>query len=96
MLLGGGCYGIGAIFPLARALRQAGNRVICAIEASSAYLLYMQKELATVCDQLIIATKDGIRRRARRHSGGVGAGCGPGTGRSVHCHWLHLYDAHGH
>jgi NAD(P)H-flavin reductase/ferredoxin len=59
VLLGGGCYGIGAIFPLARALRQAGNRVICAIEASSAYLLYMQKELATVCDQLIIATKDG-------------------------------------
>jgi len=61
VLLGGGCYGIGAIFPLARALRQAGNRVICAIEASSAYLLYMEKELAAVCDQLIIATKDGSR-----------------------------------
>ncbi len=59
VLLGGGCYGIGAIFPLARTLRQAGNRVICAIEASSAYLLYMEKELAAVCDQLIIATKDG-------------------------------------
>ncbi len=59
VLLGGGCYGIGAIYPLARALRQAGNRVICAIEASSSYLLYMQKELALVCDQLIIATKDG-------------------------------------
>jgi NADH dehydrogenase/NADH:ubiquinone oxidoreductase subunit G/NAD(P)H-flavin reductase len=59
VLLGGGCYGIGAIFPLARALRQAGNRVICAIEASSSYLLYMRDELAGVCDELIIATKDG-------------------------------------
>lgn len=59
VLLGGGCYGIGAIFPLARALRQAGNRVICAIEASSSYLLYRQEELRTVCDELLLATKDG-------------------------------------
>ena len=27
VLLGGGCYGIGAIYPLARALRQAGNQI---------------------------------------------------------------------
>jgi len=59
VLLGGGCYGIGAIYPLARALRQAGNRVICAIEASSSYLLYRQEELRAVCDELILATKDG-------------------------------------
>ncbi|MGI6655423.1 MAG: sulfide/dihydroorotate dehydrogenase-like FAD/NAD-binding protein [Desulfobulbus sp.] len=61
ILLGGGCYGIGAIYPLARALRQAGNWVICAIEASSSHLLYMEEELAGVCDQLIVATKDGSR-----------------------------------
>lgn len=61
VVLGGGCYGIGAIYPLARALRAAGNRVICVIEASSAYLLYMEKELAQVCDELRIATKDGSR-----------------------------------
>ncbi len=59
VLLGGGCYGIGAIYPLAKALRKAGNRVICAIEASSSYLLYMQEKLAQVSDQLILATKDG-------------------------------------
>jgi NAD(P)H-flavin reductase/ferredoxin len=59
VLLGGGCYGIGAIYPLARALRQAGNRVICAIEASSSYLLYRKEELRAVCDELILATKDG-------------------------------------
>jgi NAD(P)H-flavin reductase/ferredoxin len=59
VLLGGGCYGIGAIYPLARALKQAGNRVICAIEASSSYLLYMRDELSEISDELIIATKDG-------------------------------------
>ncbi len=59
VLLGGGCYGIGAIYPLAKALSAAGNRVICAIEASSSYLLYMQEELAQVSDRLILATKDG-------------------------------------
>ncbi len=61
ILLGGGCYGIGAIYPLARALRAAGNRVLCAIEASSAYLLYMEEQLRTACDELLIATKDGSR-----------------------------------
>ena len=59
VLLGGGCYGIGAIYPLARALKAAGNRVICTIEASSAYLLYMEDALRQVSDELIIATKDG-------------------------------------
>ena len=61
VLLGGGCYGIGAILPLARALREVGNRVIVAIEASSAYLVYMEEQLRGVCDELIVATKDGSR-----------------------------------
>ncbi len=61
VVLGGGCYGIGAIFPIARALREAGNHVIGVIEASSDYLLYMEEKLNTVCDELIIATKDGSR-----------------------------------
>ena len=61
VLLGGGCYGIGAILPLARALREVGNRVIVAVEASSAYLVYMEEQLRGVCDELIVATKDGSR-----------------------------------
>ncbi|WP_051308945.1 sulfide/dihydroorotate dehydrogenase-like FAD/NAD-binding protein [Desulfogranum japonicum] len=59
VFLGGGCYGIGAIYPLARAFKEAGNRVICAIEAASSYLLYRQDELAEVCDHLLVGTKDG-------------------------------------
>jgi NAD(P)H-flavin reductase/ferredoxin len=61
VVLGGGCYGIGAIYPIARALKQAGNRVICVIEAASHYLLFMEKELESVSDELIVATKDGTR-----------------------------------
>ena len=59
VVLGGGCYGIGAVYPIARALKQAGNRVIIVIEASSSYLFYMEKELRSVCDELLFATKDG-------------------------------------
>jgi len=57
--LGGGCYGVGAIYPLARAMKQAGNRVIGVIEACSSYLLYQEQELREVCDELQLATKDG-------------------------------------
>jgi NAD(P)H-flavin reductase/ferredoxin len=61
--LGGGCYGVAAIYPVARAMKEAGNRVVCAIEASTRHLLYMEDELRGVCDELLIATKDGSRGR---------------------------------
>jgi NAD(P)H-flavin reductase/Fe-S-cluster-containing dehydrogenase component len=59
VVLGGGCYGVGAIYPLARAMKEAGNRVIAVIEACSSYLLHMEDELRAVCDDLRLATKDG-------------------------------------
>ncbi|OGQ99069.1 MAG: hypothetical protein A2521_00575 [Deltaproteobacteria bacterium RIFOXYD12_FULL_57_12] len=55
----GGCYGVGAIFPIARAMKEAGNRVICIEEASSHYLLHWQDKLSAVCDEFLIVTKDG-------------------------------------
>jgi len=61
VVLGGGCYGIGAIYPVARALKEAGNTVICVLEASSGFLMYMDEKMREVCDELIIATKDGSR-----------------------------------
>ena len=59
VVCGGGCYGVSAMLPIARALKKAGNRVICIEEAASAYMLYWHDELAENCDELIIATKDG-------------------------------------
>lgn len=61
VVLGGGCYGIGSIYPIARAMKKAGNRVIGVVEASSSYLFYMEKELESVCDELLFATKDGSK-----------------------------------
>lgn len=61
VVLGGGCYGVGGIYPLAKELKKAGNRVICVIEAASHYLLYWEKKLKDACDELVITTKDGSR-----------------------------------
>jgi len=55
----GGCYGIAAIMPIARAMREAGNKVISVIEARSKYLLFWQEELERVSDELIVTTGDG-------------------------------------
>ena len=59
--LAGGCYGIAAIYPLAKALKAAGNRVIGVIEGCSAHMLYFEDELSGACDQLVLVTKDGSR-----------------------------------
>jgi NAD(P)H-flavin reductase len=54
-----GCYGIGAIVGIARALREAGNRVITITEARSHYMHYYAEELGGVSDELIRTTIDG-------------------------------------
>jgi NAD(P)H-flavin reductase len=55
----GGCYGIAAMMPIARAMKEAGNKVISIIEARSKYLLFWENELKKVSDQLIVTTGDG-------------------------------------
>jgi len=54
-----GCYGIASIMPIARAMREAGNKVISVIEARSKYLLFWEERLRSVSHQLIITTGDG-------------------------------------
>jgi NAD(P)H-flavin reductase len=54
----GGCYGIASIMPIARAMKQAGNKVISIIEARSRNLLYWEDKLKSASDQLISATGD--------------------------------------
>jgi len=55
----GGCYGIGSIYPVARALKNCGNRVTAVIEARSGYLLYWKDRLKSVVDRLVVITRDG-------------------------------------
>jgi len=57
----GGCYGIGSIYPIARALKDAGNKVVTLIEARSSFLLYWEDKLAAVSDKLIVITRDGTK-----------------------------------
>jgi ferredoxin--NADP+ reductase len=59
----GGCYGIGSIYPIARALKEAGNKVYTLIEARSSFLLYWEDKLAKVSDQLFVITRDGTKGR---------------------------------
>ena len=54
----GGCYGIGAIYPVARALKEKGNRVISLVEGRSKFLLYWLDRLEAVSDRLLVSTKD--------------------------------------
>ncbi len=55
----GGCYGIGTIYPIAKALKEEGNRVITLIEARSSFLLYWEDKLKSASDELILLTRDG-------------------------------------
>jgi len=57
----GGCYGIGSIFPIARALKEKGNKVITVIEARSSYLFYWEERFREVSDKIIQITRDGTR-----------------------------------
>jgi ferredoxin--NADP+ reductase len=61
VLLIGGCYGIGSIRPIAKALAEAGNHVSALIEARSSYLLYWEDRLREVCERVVVVTRDGSR-----------------------------------
>jgi ferredoxin--NADP+ reductase len=57
----GGCYGIGSIYPIARALHEVGNRVVVVLEARSSFLLFWEDRLRAVADQLYVITRDGSK-----------------------------------
>jgi ferredoxin--NADP+ reductase len=55
----GGGVGIPPIYPIARALREAGNKVTTIIGARTKDLLIFEKELSGASDELLITTDDG-------------------------------------
>ncbi len=61
VVLLGGCYGIGSLYPVARELKQLGNRVIAMIEARGSFLLYWVDRFKQVADEVLISTFDGSR-----------------------------------
>ena len=59
----GGGVGIAPIFPIARALREAGNHVISIIGARNKDLLFWEEKMRSVSDELIVCTDDGSYAR---------------------------------
>lgn len=59
----GGGIGVAPVYPIARAYKQAGNKVVSIIGARNADLLILEKEMAAVSDVLHVTTDDGSKGR---------------------------------
>ena len=55
----GGGVGIAEVYPIARALKEAGNRVIAVLGARTKELLILENEMTALCDKTVCATDDG-------------------------------------
>ena len=55
----GGGVGIGVAYPIIKALKEAGNKVIAIIGARTKYILILEDEIREICDRLIVSTDDG-------------------------------------
>ncbi|MEW8957975.1 MAG: sulfide/dihydroorotate dehydrogenase-like FAD/NAD-binding protein [Moorella sp. (in: firmicutes)] len=55
----GGGVGVAPIFPIARALKEAGNEVISIIGARTKELLFWEDKMRAVSSELLVATDDG-------------------------------------
>lgn len=60
VLVGGG-LGIAPVFPIQRALKEAGNRVISIIGARNQDLLFWEDRMKATSDQLFVMTDDGSK-----------------------------------
>lgn len=61
VVLGGGCFGIGAIYSIAKKLKKLENYVITIIEARNDWLLYLEDEFQSISDEVIVTTSDGSK-----------------------------------
>jgi len=59
----GGGVGIAPVYPIARALKEAGNHVISIIGARTKDLLLWEDKMRAVSDELIVTTDDGSHGR---------------------------------
>jgi len=55
----GGGVGIGVVYPVIKALKEAGNNVISIIGARTKDILILEDEIRAVSDELIVTTDDG-------------------------------------
>lgn len=55
----GGGIGIAPVYPIARGMKGAGNRVISILGAKSRDILIMEEEMRAVSDEVLVTTNDG-------------------------------------
>ena len=55
----GGGVGIAEVYPIARAFKEAGNRVIAVLGARTKDLLILEPEMRALCDKTVSTTDDG-------------------------------------
>jgi ferredoxin--NADP+ reductase len=60
----GGGTGIAVLYPIARAMKKAGNEVVGVIGARTKSLLILEDEMRAVTDELVVTTDDGSYGRA--------------------------------
>jgi ferredoxin--NADP+ reductase len=63
VILVGGGVGIAEIYPVAKALKEAGNQLTVILGARSKDLLILEEELSTVSDEFFVTTDDGSSGR---------------------------------
>jgi NAD(P)H-flavin reductase len=59
----GGGVGIAPVYPIARSLKKAGNKIISIIGARNKDLLFWEDRMKSVSDELIVTTDDGSYAR---------------------------------
>ncbi|HUN64988.1 MAG TPA: sulfide/dihydroorotate dehydrogenase-like FAD/NAD-binding protein [Bacteroidota bacterium] len=59
----GGGVGTAELYPIAKALREAGNTIYSIVGARSKDLIILEDEMASISDELFITTDDGSYRR---------------------------------
>lgn len=61
VVLGGGCFGLGAIYSVAKKMKDLGNNIITILEAKNESRLYYEDEFQEISDEIIIVTSDGSK-----------------------------------
>jgi ferredoxin--NADP+ reductase len=59
VLCAGGGVGIAPLFPIIEGMKKAGNRVISVLAARSKDLIFLEDEIRSISDEVIIMTDDG-------------------------------------
>jgi ferredoxin--NADP+ reductase len=63
VICAGGGIGVAPIYPIARALKEAGNKIISIVAARNQSLLLWEDRMREISDQIIVTTDDGSRGR---------------------------------